>query len=306
MILSVQGLSKSFGATPALVDVNCEVGEGATGVLGPNGAGKTTLLRILLGLLPAEGSARVLGIDPMRHPREVRARVGYVPESECIIPGLRALDVVAYLGRLSGMPRRDSFKRSHEVLYYVGLGEERYRDATGFSMGMQQRLKLATALVHDPDFLFLDEPTNGLDPAGRAEMLRLIRDLARDHKKNVLLSSHLLRDVEQVCSSVIVFDRGRLVRVVDLERLAAESSSAVFEVEIRGDETRFLDELKSLGAGLEPGNGLRVVLPDGHDSSTIFRAAVAARAQVRRLAPTVKSLEDVFFDSLQQGRGDDG
>jgi ABC-2 type transport system ATP-binding protein len=298
VIITAAGLSKNFGPTQALRAVTCEVGEGATGLLGPNGAGKTTFLRVLLGLLSAEGEARVLGVDPMRRPLEVRARVGYMPESECIIPGLHALDVVAYLGRLSGMPRRDAFKRAHEVLYYVGLGEERYRDATGFSMGMQQRLKLATALVHDPNLLLLDEPTNGLDPAGRTEMLELVAELARDHGKNVLLSSHLLRDVEQVCSQVIVFHEGRLVRVEDLDALAAAAPSACFEVEVRGDEEAFVAALAELGGRRDEGEGFRVLLPDGADASLLFRAARSSGTQLRGLQATVKSLEDVFFESV--------
>ena len=306
MIITAAGLSKNFGSTQALRGVSCEVGAGATGLLGPNGAGKTTFLRILLGLLSAEGEARVLGVDPMRRPLDVRARVGYMPESECIIAGLHALDVVAYMGRLSGLPRRDAFKRAHEVLYYVGLGEERYRDATGFSMGMQQRLKLATALVHDPALLLLDEPTNGLDPSGRVEMLELVSDLAHDHGKNVLLSSHLLRDVEQVCSQVVVFDEGRLVRVEDLDALAAAAPTACFEVDVRGDWAAFLESLEELGGRPDESDTerFRVLLPDGADASMIFRAARSSGTQVRGLQATVKSLEDVFFESVNsEGAG---
>jgi len=299
-ILSARNLEKSFGAVRALDGVTVEVPRGATGLLGPNGAGKTTFLRVLLGLLPARGEARVLDLDPQRDPRAVRARIGYMPESECLIAGLNALEVVAYLGRLAGMPRRDAFQRAHEVLFYVGLGEARYRDAAGFSMGMQQRLKLATALVHDPDLLFLDEPTNGLDPGGRTEMLGLVRELARDHGKHVLLSSHLLRDVEQVCSGVIVFHRGRLVQSVDLDELARSAPSA-YDVEVDGDRGRFVQRLREDGAQVEGDGRLAVVLPSGHDSALLFRAAVDAGARIRGLERTRRSLEQVFFDAIADG-----
>jgi len=299
VILQTTRLTKRFGPTLALDDVTCAIGEGATGLLGPNGAGKTTLLRILLGLLPAEGEARVLGKDPMREPRAVRARLGYMPESECIIPGLPGVDVVAYMGRLAGMPARDAFKRAHQVMYEVGLGDERYREATEYSLGMQQRLKLATALVHDPDLIFLDEPTNGLDPQGRDEMLGLIRELAETHHKSIILSSHLLPDVEQVCRDVIVLQKGRVAR----EGTLAELTGAVggrYLVRVGGDAALFRARIAGEGAGAEEhGREVLVTLPPERDTTVIFRAAVAAGAQVRGLRPVRRSLEDVFLDAVQ-------
>jgi len=299
LIVTVESLAKSFGATVALDGVSCEIGEGATGLLGPNGSGKTTLLRILLGLLPAEGHATVLGLDPMRSPLEVRARIGYMPESECIIPGLFGVDVVAYMGRLAGMPRHAAFKRAHEVMYYVGLGEERYREATGYSVGMQQRLKLATALVHDPDLLFLDEPTNGLDPDGREAMLVLIRELAQEHGKSVLLSSHMLKDVEQVCTNVVMLREGRLARQGPIQEMTS-SDMGSFDVLIRGDAERFRAEI--VGNGGRVGGGgerLLVSLPDGQAAREIFAAARVAQVQVRGLSPTRRSLEDVFLAAVE-------
>jgi ABC-2 type transport system ATP-binding protein len=298
LIVRIENLTKRFGATVALDGVTCAVGEGATGLLGPNGAGKTTLLRVLLGLLPARGRVEVLGVDPMRRPREVRARVGYMPESECIVPGLKGAEVVAFLGRLSGMPRREARKRAHEVLYYVGLGEARYRDADEFSTGMQQRLKLAQALVHDPDLLFLDEPTNGLDPRGRQEMLALIRELATEHGKHVVLSSHLLRDVEAVCANVVVLRRGRVAREGALAALTGGGGGA-FEVELRGDRDRFLAEARALGAEAAGDGGLVIRLPQGADASLLFRAARASGTQLRGLKPTRRTLEDVFLDAME-------
>ena len=297
-ILGTESLTKQFGSYTALDRVDLQVGEGATGLLGPNGAGKTTLLRVLLGLLPAEGRAEVLGLDPTREPLEVRARLGYMPESECLIPGLTSVDVVAFLGRLAGLARRQALKRAHEVLYYVGLGEARYRAVDEYSLGMQQRLKLAQALVHDPDVLFLDEPTNGLDPKGRTEMLGLISELAQRHGKHVILSSHLLPDVEAVCPHVVVLDRGRVVRQGDVAEMTAGGDRA-WRVEIRGDADAFCSALTVLGATARQDGVVLVELPDGgDDTSLIFRAAVDCGAQVRGLTPTRRSLEDVFLDAV--------
>ena len=304
MIIVTKDLSKRFGSTVALDGVSCGIGEGATGLLGPNGAGKTTLLRILLGLLPARGSASVLGVDPMRRPREVRARLGYMPESECIIPGLIGVDVVSFMGRLAGMPRRAAFKRAHQVLYYVGLGDARYRDATEYSVGMQQRLKLATALVHDPSLLFLDEPTNGLDPKGRDEMLTLIQELSTTHGKSVILSSHLLPDVEQVCGSVIMLRAGAVAREGTIGELTGKIGGA-YRVRIAGDEARFRERLDS--ASVAEKNGELVVrLRPGADATVIFEAAVAAGVQVRGLHPVRRSLEDVFLDAVESDAVESG
>jgi ABC-2 type transport system ATP-binding protein len=300
VIVATQGLSKTFGTTVALSGVVCEIGEGATGLLGPNGAGKTTLLRVLLGLLPASGTARVLGLDPMRQPRQVRALLGYLPESECIIPGMFGVDVVAYMGRLAGMRQRDAFKRAHEVMYYVGLEEERYREATEYSVGMQQRLKLATALVHDPPVLFLDEPTNGLDPKGRDDMLTLIRELASEHGKHVLLSSHLLPDVEQVCTDVVMLRDGRVARQGPIEELTV-SEGGSYRVVVHGETARFREELRAAGAEESGTEEVLVRLPAGSDTSVVFRAAVAAGAQVRGLRPVRRTLEDVFLDAVKDG-----
>jgi ABC-2 type transport system ATP-binding protein len=299
-VLTTRNLRKRFGTTVALDGVDCEVGEGATGLLGPNGAGKTTLLRILLGLLPAEGEARVMGLDPFKEPRAVRARIGYMPESECAIPGLFGVDAVAYLGRLAGMSRRDAFKRAHEVMYFVGLGEERYRDASEYSTGMQQRLKLAAALVHDPELLMLDEPTNGLDPQGREEMLTLLRELATEHRKHILLSSHLLPDVEHVCSNVFMLRQGRIVQQGPITELTSGEKGA-YEVKARGEIARLVAELKALGIESEGASGDGTLLVRAPDTATIFRAAKAAGTQVRGLKSVRRTLENVFLDAVDAG-----
>src|SRR3990172_5521446 len=210
-LVEFQDLAVSYGPVQALVSVSGAFLPGPTGLLGPNGAGKTTLLKTLLGFLtPDAGRISAFGLDPISQPLEVRRRIGYMPEVDCHLPGMTASAFVAFAGELSGVPRDEAISRAHEVLYYVGLGEARYRTVDTYSTGMKQRVKLAQALVHDPDLLLLDEPTNGLDPEGRTEMLDLIRDISARRQMSLILCSHLLRDVEAVCENVIVFNLGKV------------------------------------------------------------------------------------------------
>ena len=198
--IRVEGLTFAYAQEPVLKDVTFALEKEAVGLLGPNGSGKTTLLRCLLGQVPViPGQVEVLGRDMATRARLARAGLGWMPERGGIIPGMSGVGLVAYLGELSGMPSRDAMQRAHEVLHYVGLAEERYRKCDDYSQGMKQRLKLAQALVHDPHWLFLDEPTSGLDPRGRVSILELIRDLAWNKGLGVILSTHLLSDVESVC-----------------------------------------------------------------------------------------------------------
>src|SRR6185295_3920190 len=199
------------GKHAALHEVSAVFPPGAVGLLGPNGAGKSTMLKALLGFIPPEkGRMQVFGLDVAAQPLEIRARLGYMPETDGHVPGMNAVTFVAYCGELAGLPRADAMQRAHEVLFYVGLGEARYRNVETYSTGMKQRIKLAQALVHDPDLLFLDEPTNGMDPKGRDEMLELVRDLAHNKGVNLILSSHLLPDVEYTCDHVVVMDKGAI------------------------------------------------------------------------------------------------
>src|SRR5947208_2378773 len=199
-VVTLEDVTVRYGKQAALRGVTTTFEPGAVGLLGPNGAGKSTMIKALLGfLVPERGRMRVLGLDVAEAPLDIRARVGYMPESDAHIPGMNAVSFVAYCGELAGLPRVDAMQRAHEVLFYVGLGEARYRNVETYSTGMKQRIKLAQALVHDPDLLFLDEPTNGMDPKGRDEMLELVRDLAHNKGVNLILSSHLLPDVEYTC-----------------------------------------------------------------------------------------------------------
>src|SRR5471030_651924 len=210
-VVTLEGVTVTYGKNRALRDVTSSFAAGAVGLLGPNGAGKSTMIKSLLGfIVPNEGRMRVLGIDVAGAPLEIRRRIGYMPETDAHIPGMNAVSFVSYCGELAGLPRVDAMQRAHEVLFYVGLGEARYRNVDTYSTGMKQRIKLAQALVHDPDLLLLDEPTNGMDPGGRDEMLELVRDLTRKKGVNVVVSSHLLPDVEYTCDHVIVMDKGRI------------------------------------------------------------------------------------------------
>src|SRR5215211_3689290 len=210
-VVSLENVTVQYGKNAALRDVTTTFAPGAVGLLGPNGAGKSTMIKTLLGfVVPTSGRMRVLGLDVAQSPLEIRARVGYMPESDAHIPGMNAVSFVGYCGELAGLPRSDAIQRAHEVLFYVGLGEARYRNVETYSTGMKQRIKLAQALVHDPDLLFLDEPTNGMDPKGRDEMLELVRDLGHNKGVSLILSSHLLPDVEFTCDYVVVMDKGQV------------------------------------------------------------------------------------------------
>src|SRR5260221_10019151 len=233
-VVTLDRVTISYGASAALRDVTMACPAGAVGLLGPNGAGKSTMLKALLGfIVPDQGHMRVLGLDVAASPMAIRARVGYMPESDAHIPGMNAVSFVAYCGELAGLPRANAMQRAHEVLFYVGLGEARYRNLETYSTGMKQRIKLAQALVHDPDLLFLDEPTNGMDPKGRDEMLELIRDIAHNKGINLILSSHLLPDVQHTCDYVVVLDKGAVATHGPIQALKGPGGR-VYEVRVKG------------------------------------------------------------------------
>ncbi len=295
-VIRVEGLTIQYGRNRALDAVSAEFPAGAVGLLGPNGAGKSSLLKTLLGFLtPAGGRVEVLGIRVSERPLDVRQRVGYMPEIDCHIPGMNAVSLTAYLGELCGMPRVEAIQRAHEALYYAGLRDERYRNVETYSTGMKQRVKLAQALVHGPRLLFLDEPTNGLDPKGRVEMLALIRDLARRKGVNVILSSHLLRDVEETCSSVVMLSHGRVVSQGAIEALKG-AAGEMFEVRLKGAAERFQEVLAARGCATAPAQDgmLEITLQGSMGSGVIFEAARASDVQVRHLVRKQPTLEDVF------------
>src|SRR5689334_7437915 len=248
-MVTLEGVTVAYGKAPALRDVTATFGGGAVGLLGPNGAGKSTMIKSLLGfIVPERGRLRVLGLDVAERPLEIRARLGYMPEHDGHVPGMNAVTFVAYCAQLAGLPKADAMQRAHEVLFYVGLGEARYRNVETYSTGMKQRIKLAQALVHDPDLLFLDEPTNGMDPKGREEMLELVRDLAHNKGMSLILSSHLLPDVEFTCDHVVVLDKGAVAASGTIEALKGPAGR-VYEVRVKGSATKFVARLRE--AGLE-------------------------------------------------------
>jgi ABC-2 type transport system ATP-binding protein len=300
MSIEVKGLSFRYGKVVALDGVTARLGEGAVGLLGPNGAGKSTLLRILLGfLVPERGEGKVLDFDIRRDRAMIRRSVGYMPESDCFIAGMDAVSFTSYFGELSGMPRREAMKRAHEVLFYVGLGEARYRFLDTYSAGMKQRLKLAQALVHDPKVLFLDEPTSNLDPSGRAEVLELIRDIATNRGIQVLLSSHILDDIESLCETVVILKQGKVAaegRMADLRSI----EFSLYEVRIKGQPAPFRKDLEAGGSRVEEmEDGLiKIYMPEGSERMDVFRAASRSGVQIRYFIKSRTSLEDLFANAV--------
>jgi ABC-2 type transport system ATP-binding protein len=295
-VVRLEGVTVAYGRNQALRDVTASFGRGAVGLLGPNGAGKSTMIKSLLGfIVPDAGRLTVLGLDVAEAPLEIRARIGYMPENDAHIPGMNAVSFVAYCGELAGLGAVDAMQRAHEVLYYVGLGEARYRNVETYSTGMKQRIKLAQALVHDPDLLFLDEPTNGMDPKGRDEMLALIRDLGHNKNVNLILSSHLLPDVEFTCDRVVVMDKGRVVAEGPIEELKGPSGR-VYEVRAKGSTDRLVEALKAAGMDCHATDEdmMRVFVPEGFTSRDLFRVAAGEGIQLRHVRPSVPTLEDAF------------
>jgi ABC-2 type transport system ATP-binding protein len=301
MLFQLDGITKRYGPVTALDNLSVAVPTGAVGLLGPNGSGKTTMIRTLLGLSPADrGSGTILGLDFQTRPLDVRRLVGFAPEDECLFPGVAGVEFAAYAGELVGMRPKDAMQRAHEVLDYVGLGEARYRRVEQYSTGMKQRLKLASAVVHDPKLLILDEPTNGMDPAGREDVLELARDLAHNKGMSLIFSSHLLPDVEAVCDHVVVLGAGRLLaegRIKDLKQFHA----GWFEVRTKANPTAFAKRLNTLGCSTEIREDLVVVqVPDGQSERLLWQAAADEREQIRFLRPRRSTLEEIFLKAVER------
>jgi len=300
-VVQLDDVTVIYGKNQALKNVSAKFAKGAVGLLGPNGAGKSTMLKALLGFVkPNQGRMTVLGMDVAQAPLGIRARIGYMPESDSHIPGMNAVSFVAYCGQLAGLPAADAMQRAHEVLYYVGLGEARYRNVETYSTGMKQRIKLAQALVHDPDLLFLDEPTNGMDPKGRDEMLELVRDLGHNKGVSLILSSHLLPDVEFTCDYVVVMDKGQVATQGPITELKGPTGS-VYELRVKGNLRGFLDVLAAAGMEMAATDEdvLRVFVPRAvGDHRAIFKAAAQFGVQVRHLRPSLPTLEDVFAKAI--------
>ena len=292
-VVEINGLTHDYGEVVALRDLDLQIPSGITGLVGANGAGKTTMLRLLLGLLhPTAGQISVLGHDPQTDPLQVRARIGYMPEVDCLPKDQTAADFVAYTAQLAGIPPREAKRRSSETLFLVGLEEERFRYLGDFSTGMQQRVKLAQAIVHDPDLILLDEPASGLDPEGRVQMLQLIRRLG-DFDIDVILSSHVLTDIEQTCNWVVMLDAGDLLRNGPLEAFD-ELGTVVVEVV---DHVDVVAKILQADGYETATDGRRLVVgPGDHQiEDAVIAATATANSGLVRMVRGSSSLEDLFL-----------
>ena len=303
LFLDLHGIRHSYGNNVALRDVTLSLEPGAVGLLGPNGAGKSTLLKILLGLLaPRQGAGSVLG-HPLGSGSALRRVLGYMPEADSLVPGLRGVDYVGLAGELCGLSRKQAQRRGHELLTSLGLDEARYRRLEEYSTGMKQRLKLAQALVHDPPALLLDEPTSGLDPEGRDAMLDLLVSLSRDHGKSLLLSTHLLGDVERVCGAVVILHQGTVLCQGNARELCEQRSDR-FTLRLEDAGPAYLDDLRSEGVVIIADNGkgeLRVRVPAGWSTRGFFVLAEHNNAIVRGLEPDHEDLEELFHRLVGNG-----
>ncbi len=296
-LVELNGLSHFYGKFQALKDVSFAVAPGAIGLVGQNGAGKSTLLKLLLGLMrPTSGGGTVLGCDLVREQHLLRGRIGFMPEAESLIPGVRGVDLVALAGELSGMPRRQALRRAHEVLSYLELDEVRYRKCDEYSVGMKQRLKLAAALVHDPQLLLLDEPTAGLDPQGRDAMLRLLQAIASRHGKSLILSTHLLGDIDRVCGQVIIVDRGSILGVGRIGDLRQHWRNR-FRVRWRGEGAAFVTSLREAGVSVDESPRAEQVLVDvpvGWNNSRFFELASQHGVTLSDVVPEEEDLPQLY------------
>jgi ABC-2 type transport system ATP-binding protein len=303
-VVEVENLKVKLGRREILHGISRRLGvsgEGkAIGLLGPNGAGKSTLILTLLGFhKPSEGQARVLGFDCVKQAREVRARIGYMPETEAFIADMTAVTSLRLMAELSGLPAKNALEKAHEALFHVGLGEARYREMRTYSLGMKQMAKLAQSIVHGPELLILDEPTNGLDPSARQRMLRLVREMKEEQKMNVLLCSHLLRDVEQVCDEVVIMNEGRIVYECDLEA-ERRSNKCFVELEVTGGDSGLRAALAEIGAdGVTEGGGRwRIILPPGSEIDSLWGLLARQNLLVRKLTHRRDTLEEIFLKAV--------
>ena len=275
------------------------------GLLGPNGAGKSTLINTLLGFYrPFAGTARVFGHDIRTETRAIRALTGYMPESDCFIASMTAVNFIRMMAELSGLPSEAALERAHEALFYVGLGEARYRTLGTYSLGMKQLAKLAQAIAHGPRLLVLDEPTNGLDPPARQRMIRLIHEMRDSRELNILLCSHLLRDVEETCEEVLILKEGRQVHYANLEE-ERKANRRFLELETVGGDDGFADAVTSLGCecALTSAHRMKMVLPESFAIRELYRLAGERNIQIRRLSYRRDSLEDIFLKAMESSNG---
>lgn len=297
-IIELKNIAFRYGKNQALDNISLSIPGGVFGVLGPNGAGKTTLMKILLGFLkPSSGEGRVLGKSLNGNLRLIRQSIGYMPENDCLIPQTDAITLTAYMGSLVGMPWHEAVKRAHEVLFYVGLDDSRYRAVNTYSTGMKQRLKLAAALVHDPKLLLLDEPTSGMDPHARQEMLSLIQDIARKGEMNILFSSHILADIESTCQRVIILNRGQLVAEKKLGQKAVLIDSR-YRIKLQGNLNQLPDAVRAHLVPMEHPGYYQLTLAPSLEKKHFLRALLDHNIQLREFIPEKESLASAFEEVI--------
>lgn len=298
--IEAENLVVSYNRRAVLDSLTTVLNGRSVGLLGPNGAGKSTFIKTILGFLtPDSGRIHVMGHDVVRNPTQVRRLIGYMPEHEAYIQDMSAVRLLRYLGELSGLPGRTAMERAHEVLYYVGLGELRYRPVNTYSLGNQQRVKLAQALLHGPRLLILDEPTNSLDPDGRQDMLELVRDIGSISGSHVLMCSHILHDVEFCCESVAVMHRGKVVLNGNIAELKKDDLRT-YEVRVGGDRERFLGAIAARGwtCNEDDRGNIRLELPEGESTRSLFAVARELGVQLRHFHFKRDSLEEIFVNAL--------
>jgi ABC-2 type transport system ATP-binding protein len=300
-VIELEQLSVTFGKRPILKSLTGALNGRAIGLLGPNGAGKTTLIHTLLGFHPpTSGTAHIFGQDITRDAKQVRAAVGYMPERDSFIAKMSCVHFVRLMAELSGIPPRHALERAHEALFYVGLGEARYRPVDSYSLGMKQLAKLAQAIVHGPKLIILDEPTNGLDPPTRSRMISLIRQIRDGGRARILLSSHLLRDVEECCDEILVLKDGYIAANCNLEE-ERKANRKFIELETRGDRAAFVDAIRGLGCeyALSGERRMKLIMQENVAISDLYRLALEHGIQIRRLNFKRDSLEDIFLKAME-------
>ena len=300
-VIELDGLTVDLGGRRILDDLRCTLSARTIGLLGPNGAGKSTLINALLGFhKAAQGTARIFGLDIRTDIRQIRKLTGYMPENDAFIANKSAVSYVRLMAELSGLPREAALERAHEALFYVGLGEARYRKLGTYSLGMRQLAKLAQAIAHGPKLLILDEPTNGLDPPNRLRMIRLIREMRESGDLHIILCSHLLRDVEETCEEVLILKQGRIVHYANLEE-ERRANRKFIEMETVGANGTFTGDIEKLccACAVTGNNRIKLVLSEGVAIRDLYRVAVERNVQIRRLNYKRDSLEDIFLKAME-------
>ena len=303
--IEMQNLTVQLGNRTILNQLNGALSGRCIGLLGPNGSGKSTLINTLLGFYePVAGAACIFGKEVKSNLRELRAMIGYMPESDAFIADMTGVRFVRYMAELAGLPPAEALERAHEALFYVGLGEARYRKISGYSLGMKQMVKLAQGLAHGPKLLILDEPTNGLDPTARQRMIQLIQGIRKEGSMRMLISSHLLHDIDQTCDEVLILNKGRIAAISNIEE-ERRSHRNFIELEMAGSTEAFAQKMRSLGCECAcfAGGRVKVVMPDSMEARDLYVTAAEYGVQIRKIQQRRDSLEDIFLRAMEYDAG---